>query len=129
MKTMNTSDKIRSLINPRLREIHGTIQGVLSMGDLAVYVGQPMQDAMEELAQFVSDRYATEARLIQYWTERYLDAIAICMREPAGGEFFTLRKLANDLGLFVDDLDGERVIPLIAEYLRHTKELPVAPKL
>ena len=49
---MKTDEKIRSLINPRLREIHANIQGILSMGDLAVYVGQPMQDAMEELATF-----------------------------------------------------------------------------
>lgn len=50
---MATDEKIRSLINPRLREIHANIQGTLSMGDLAVYVGQPMQDAMEELAKFI----------------------------------------------------------------------------
>lgn len=50
---MKTDEKIRSLINPRLREIHQNIGGVLSMGDLAVYVGQTMQDAMTELVDFV----------------------------------------------------------------------------
>jgi hypothetical protein len=50
---MNVDEKIRALLNPRLREIHQTTGGILSMGDLAVYVGQPMQDAMTELAEFV----------------------------------------------------------------------------
>ncbi len=58
--------KIRSLINPQLREIHETIQGTLSMGDLAVYVGQPMQDAMEKLARFC---YEADQELIQKLTE------------------------------------------------------------
>lgn len=53
---MTTEEKIRSLINPRLREINANICGVLSMGDLAVYVGQPMSDAMTELAEFIEER-------------------------------------------------------------------------
>jgi hypothetical protein len=59
---VTTDEKIRSLVNPRLREIHETIQGTLSMGDLAVYVGQPMKDAMDELAEFV-DAAARESAL------------------------------------------------------------------
>lgn len=50
---MKAEEKIRALINPRLREIHQNIGGVLSMGDLAVYFGQPMQDAMTELVEFM----------------------------------------------------------------------------
>ncbi len=45
--------KIRELLNPRLREIHSTINGAISMGDLAVYVGQPMFDAMAQLVETV----------------------------------------------------------------------------
>lgn len=52
---MTVDEKIRSLINPRLREIHKNIAGTLTMGDLAVYVGQPMQDAMEELATWIRE--------------------------------------------------------------------------
>jgi hypothetical protein len=50
---MKPEEKIRILLNPRLREIHKNIGGAISMGDLAVYVGQTMQDAMTELVDFV----------------------------------------------------------------------------
>jgi hypothetical protein len=50
---VGNDQKIRSLLNSRLREIHTSINGIISMGDLAVYVGQTMQDAMAELADFV----------------------------------------------------------------------------
>ena len=51
--------KIRQLINPCLREIHETTGAIMSMGDIAVYVGQPMQDAMEELANFIQEKQKT----------------------------------------------------------------------
>jgi hypothetical protein len=44
---------MRQLISLRLREIHASIGGQMSMGDLAAYVGQPMSDAMTELIEFV----------------------------------------------------------------------------
>jgi len=52
---MTVDEKIRALINPKLREIHENIGGTLSMGDLAVYVGQPMQDIMTELADWIRE--------------------------------------------------------------------------
>jgi len=51
---MTVDEKIRSLINPKLREIHRNTGGLMSMGDLAVYVGQPMQDIMTELAEWIA---------------------------------------------------------------------------
>lgn len=74
---MTTDEKIRSLINQRLREVHSTIQGVLSMGDLAVYVGQPMQDAMTELAEFVKE---ADQELIRKLT----DALTKLANEASG---------------------------------------------
>lgn len=53
---MTNNEKARSLLNPRLREIHASMGGTISMGDVAAYVGQPIQEAMEELAEFVEAR-------------------------------------------------------------------------
>jgi len=71
---MNSSAKIRSLINPRLREIHTDTNGLMSMGDLAVYVGQRMSDAMEELAQFVTEQERQRAvEICDLTLERMVD--------------------------------------------------------
>lgn len=53
---MTNEQKVRALLNPRLREIYGNIGGTICMGDLAAYVGQPMSDAMLELAEFIESR-------------------------------------------------------------------------
>lgn len=45
-----------------------------------------------------------------------LKAIAIAQKEPAGGEYWTARELANKWGIFTDDLAGERVLLKLAEY-------------
>lgn len=50
---MTTQEKIRKLINQKIREIHANLGGTVSMGDIAVYIGQPMTDAMTELVEFV----------------------------------------------------------------------------
>jgi hypothetical protein len=106
---MTTDEKIRSLINPRLREIHSTIQGVLSMGDLAVYVGQPMQDAMTELAQFMEAQPAVGTKGIQ---KRLHEA----MEEVIGR---SLEALKPELGAAAASLDvtPERMFDLIEKYV------------
>lgn len=82
---MNTNEKIRALINPRLREIHADTNGLMSMGDLAVYVGQRMSDAMEELAQFVREHERQRAvEICDLTLERMIDrdACARAIRDP-----------------------------------------------
>lgn len=47
-------------------------------------------------------------------------AIREAMQGPAGGEWWPLRKLADDYGIFHDDLDGPRLIPLLIDkVLKH----------
>ncbi len=82
---MDIKTKIRHIINPRLREIYTTIGGTLSMGDLAVYVGQPMQDAMEELAGFISGHERQRAvEICDLNLERMIDReiAARAIRDP-----------------------------------------------
>jgi hypothetical protein len=45
-----------------------------------------------------------------------LKAIAIAQKEPAGGDYWTARELANKWGIFTDDLAGERVLLKLVEY-------------
>jgi len=82
---MTTSEKIRALINPRLREIHADTNGLVSMGDLAVYVGQRMSDAMEELAQFITEQERQRAvEICDLSLERMVDRelCAKAIRDP-----------------------------------------------
>jgi hypothetical protein len=44
-----------------------------------------------------------------------LKAIAEALREPAGGEFWTARKFLDRFDVFHGDLDGLRVLNLVAE--------------
>ena len=54
--------------------------------------------------------------------EKALGVIAIALAEPAGGEFWSARKLADELGIYHDDLDGMRVLLRIAERLAKATE-------
>lgn len=44
-----------------------------------------------------------------------LNAIRIALKEPAGGEYHTARKLADKWGIFHEDLAGERVLLRLAQ--------------
>jgi hypothetical protein len=82
---MTIEQKIRQLINAKLREIHENIAPLMSMGDIAVYLGQPMEDAMHELAGFVQHNERQRAIEISDLTlERMPDRelIARAIRNP-----------------------------------------------
>jgi hypothetical protein len=44
-----------------------------------------------------------------------LTVIAIALREPDGGEYWSARKLADEWGIYNDDLEGNRVLLRVAE--------------
>ena len=44
-----------------------------------------------------------------------LRAIAIALAEPAGGEYWTARELADKWGIYSEDLEGTRVLLRLAE--------------
>lgn len=64
------------------------------------------------------DKDQANCRLIASSPKMYdaLKAIAIALAEPAGGEYHTARALANEWGIFNDDLEGGRVLLRLAEH-------------
>jgi hypothetical protein len=57
-----------------------------------------------------------------------LKVIAIALKEPAGGEFWSARKFLDDRGIFNGDLDGERVLLRVAQAaIARAESLPQAP--
>ena len=65
--------------------------------------------------------------------ERLLLAVAEATKEPAGGEWWSLRQALSDCGEYTDDLSGERLIPLAMKHaisaLRQPQWVQVSERL
>jgi len=77
--------------------------------------GQQLAEKVADNKRLMLAKQAAEAQ-IRKLTE-FVQAVATALAEPAGGEYWTARKLADKWGIYHDDLEGERVLLKLAEAL------------
>lgn len=78
--------------------------------------GSTIDTLREDVGDFTATNNYLKSRHAElHDLQAAMRAIAIALKEPAGGEYHSARKLANEWGIYNDDLDGDRVLLRLAE--------------